>query len=340
MAVTIWDIAKHLDLSISTVSRALNGYGDVAAKTRQRVEEAAAELEYRPTAAARNLRLQRTNKIGVVFNSGISYISDYFAEIIVGVTTAAEENERYIVLYTNDGDSPERLLNLFKSREVDGLILVLTHVPALIIEKLLEERLPFVVLGRRVNHPLASYISPDNYNGARALMAHLIKLGHQRIAFTAHPILKLTHEDRFAAYRDALAEANIPYDPALVFDANIDEKFNKQALDHLLALPQRPTAVFAFHDLIAIDILQAILERGLRVPQDIALAGFDGLNASLRTTPTLTTVKQPLREIGSQAVRTLLAGINNIQGPPIQMTLPVQLTIRESTSLVNKEEAY
>lgn len=331
MPITIEDISKELGVSISTVSRALNGKDDVSEATRKRVQDIAKELGYRPSAAARSLRRQRTNKIGVVFNSGISYISDYFAEIIIGATTAAEENDHHIVLYTNEGDFPDRLLNLFKSREVDGLILVLSHVPAATIEEMLAENLPFIILGRRANHPRASYITPDNYQGALSLMTHLIEQGHRRIAFTAYPIMKLTHEDRFAAYRDALAKANIPYDASLVVEAKIDHHYNKQVVNKLLDLPKRPTAVFAFHDLIAIDVLQAILERGLRVPQDIALAGFDGLNASLRTTPTITTVQQPLREIGTLAVNALLTQIENNQHPPIQTTLPVKLVERGST---------
>ncbi len=331
MPVTIEDISKQLGVSISTVSRALNGKVDVSEATKERVQQVAQEMGYQPSAAARNLRRQRTEKIGFVFNTAISGISDYFAEIIAGATTAAEENGHNIVLYTNAGHSPDELLKLCKAREVDGLVLVWDHVPATVIDPLLEEALPFVILGRRVNHHQASYVSPDNYNGALALMRHLLDLGHMRIGFIDRPAMKLTHVDRFAAYRDALEGASIPFDPSLVIATDGEQSNNQSATYQLLDLPSPPTAVIAFHDLIAIDALEAILERGLHVPRDIALAGFDGLSASLLTKPSITTVKQPLRKIGEQSVQALLCFLANNKQQPIQITLPVQLEIREST---------
>lgn len=291
---------------------------------------ASRDLGYRPRSAARNLRRQRTDKIGFFINSAVTHISDYFAEIIVGATTAAEENDHNIVLYTNEGHSPQRLLSLWQAREVDGLILVWDHVPATVIDQL-AQKLPFVILGRRVNHPQASYIAPDNYNGASALMRHLLDLGHRRIGFMARPSLKLTHVDRFAAYKDALENAGISFDPTLVVETKFEPGSNYLATAQLLDLVEPPTAIFAFHDLVAVDALQAILERGLRVPQDIALAGFDGLKISLLTSPPITTVKQPLRDIGEQTVHALLRLIQNSEQLPIQMTLPVQLDIRQST---------
>ncbi|WP_420628491.1 LacI family DNA-binding transcriptional regulator [Candidatus Leptofilum sp.] len=332
MPVTIEDISKQLGVSISTVSRALNGKADVSEATKERVQQVAQKMGYQPSAAARNLRRQRTEKIGFVFNDAISHFSDYFAEIIAGATTEAEENGHNIVLYTNKGDSADGLLNLCKTREVDGLILVWNHVPSAIIDPLIAEGLPFVILGRRVNHPQASYITPDNYNGAMALMQHLLSLGHTRIGFITRPLMKLTYVDRFAAYTDALENAGIPFDSSLVVETEGGKECNSLATKQLLDLPVPPTAAIAFHDLIAVDVLTVILERGLRVPQDIALAGFDGLNASLLVKPSITTVKQPLREIGEQSVQALLRCIENSKQPPIQKTLPVQLEIRESTS--------
>lgn len=330
MTVKIEDISQQLGISISTVSKALNGYSDVSPETRDRVLEIARDLGYHPRSAARNLRRQRTEKIGFIFSSNITYISDYFAEIIVGATTAAEDNGHNIVLYTNEDQLPERLLSLWQAREVDGLILVWDHVPLVIIDQLVG-KLPFVILGRRVNHPQASYIAPDNYNGALGLMQHLFDLGHRRIGFMSRPSLKLTHADRFAAYKDALANADIPFDPTLVVETKFEPGSNYTAMTKLLDLAGPPTAVFAFHDLVAVDALQAILERGLRIPQDIALAGFDGLKTSLLTSPPITTVKQPLRDIGEQSVYALLRLIENNEQLPIQMTLPVQLDIRQST---------
>ncbi|MEM7333674.1 MAG: LacI family DNA-binding transcriptional regulator [Chloroflexota bacterium] len=331
MSVKIKDISKHLGVSVSTVSKALNGYDDVSQETRDLVQETARNLGYRASASARNLRRGRTDKIGFVFNNALTFISDYFAEIIVGATVAAEQNDNNIVLYTNEGDSPDSLLNLVQAREVDGFILVWNHVPKAMIEMLLKANVPFVVLGRRVRHPLASYITPDNYEGALALMQHLFELGHTRIGFTTRPSMGLTNEDRFQAYKDALAKAGIAYDADLVVETKIEPLSGYHAMNTLLDLQKPPTAVFAFHDFVAIDAQRAALERGLRIPEDIALAGFDGLRLSLFTSPSITTVAQPLSEIGRESVYALLRRIEDNSLPPIQKTLPVQLRPRQST---------
>lgn len=331
MSVTIDDISKHLSISVSTVSKALNGYADVAPRTRERVERAARELGYQPSAAARNLRRQRTDKIGIVFNNAVMYISDYFAEIIVGATAAAEEAGHNIVLYVNEGDSPESLLKLIRAREVDGFVLVWNHVPVAAIDQLMEERVPFVVLGRRVGHPAASFIAPDNYSGALELMAHLYGQGHRRIGFTTRPSMGRTNVDRFNAYKDFLERVDIPYDPDLVVETRIEPNSGYVETHQLLDLPNPPTAIFAFHDFVAINAQQAILDRGLKIPDDVALAGFDGLRASLITTPPITTVKQPLLEIGRESIETVLTLIADNNHPPIQKTLPVELDIRTST---------
>ena len=236
-----------------------------------------------------------------------------------------------IVLYTNEGDSPDSLLSLVRAREVDGFVLVWNHVPKAMIEMLLNANVPFVVLGRRVRHPLASYITPDNYQGAKELMRHLIDLGHTRIGFTTRPSMGLTHEDRFNAYKDALKDANIPLDSDLIVETKIEPLSGYYAMNQLLDLAAPPTAVFAFHDFVAIDAQRAALERGLSIPKDIALAGFDGLRISLFTTPPITTVAQPLQEIGRESIFALLSRINDNTLPPIQKTLPVTLQTRQST---------
>ena len=331
MSVTIDDISKHLEISVSTVSKALNGYSDVSEHTRERVLEAARDLGYHPSASARNLRRGRTDKIGFVFNNSFTFISDYFAEIIVGATAAAEEQDNNIVLYTNEGNSPESLQKLFRTREVDGFILVWNHVPADIIEMLLNENVPFVILGRRVNHDRASYIAPDNYNGAIALMEHLTSQGHRRIGFTTRPSMRTTNVDRFNASKDGLAAAGIPYDDELVVETHIVPDSGYAATNKLLDLDDPPTAIFAFHDFVAIDAQRAILDRGLSIPGDVALAGFDGLRTSLFTTPPITTVRQPLAEIGRESVTALFRLLQDNEQLPIQKTLPTELIVRAST---------
>ena len=333
MSVTIEDISKRLNLSTSTVSKALNGYKDVSEKTRELVQGTAKELGYHPSAAARNLRRQRTDKIGFMFNHSVMYISDYFAEVIVGATTAAESAGNNIVLYIGEeSGSPDSLLKLIRAKEVDGFVFVWNHVPAEISDLLIKEKTPFVVLGRRVGHPQASWIAPDNYNGAYALMQHLHDQGHRRIGFTTRPSMGRTNEDRFNAYKDSLLHNGIKVDPDLIIETKLEPLSGYRAANQLLDLPNPPTAIFAFHDYVAIDAHKAILERGLSIPDDVALVGFDGLSVARFATPPITTAIQPLADIGRESVSMLLKRIEDNSLPPIQKTLPVDLELRQSTA--------
>lgn len=198
---------------------------------------------------------------------------------------------------------------------------------------LAQEQMPFVVFGRRTADPCISSISPDNYLGAFSLTKHLIDMGHTRIGFTTRPQLGFTNTDRFAGYRAALDEAGITLDPALIIETITGKRDGYDAMVQLLDLPQPPTALFAFYDLMGSDAMRAAEERGLSVPHDIAIAGFDGLKLATRTKPPLTTVRQPLGKMGQQAIEILMEHVEDNTLPPKQLTMPVDLLIRESTSL-------
>jgi LacI family transcriptional regulator len=331
MAVTIWDIAKHLELSVSTVSRALNGYGDVAPKTRQRVFDAARELGYYPSSTARNLRRGRTDKIGLLINTSITYMSQYLSEVFPGATIAAEKQGYNLVFYTAGVNRPDELMRVCRAREVDGVILLWAGEIENAIAFLQKEGLPFVLFDGRVDDPNVSYIAADNLAGALSLMRHLLELGHRRIGFTARPELGATSSDRLAGYRQALEEAGIPVDESLIISTVIEPRSGYYAANDLLNLAEPPTAIFAIHDTVAVDAFQAVTERGLRVPEDVAIAGFDGFLSSLTTQPPLTTVKLPLSEMGQLAVETLLAQASDPGRPPTRIKMPVRLLVRQST---------
>ncbi|RME83997.1 MAG: LacI family transcriptional regulator [Caldilineae bacterium] len=332
MSVTLTDISQALGLSVSTVSKALNGYRDVAPETRDRVLSMAQAMGYHPNTAARNLRRQRTDKIGLLLNTPIMDINDYLVEVMAGSALAAEQLGYNLVLYTNATDRSEALLRLCRTREVDGVLLIWTHVPDTAIDLLQSEGVPAVVFGRRVDHPTASYVAPDNYAGMRALMDHLLGLGHRRIGFFGRPALRTTHEDRLAAYQDALAQAGIPFDPDLVVTTRLEPNSGYLAMQRLLDLPEPPSAVFAFHDGLALQAIRAAAERGLRIPQDVAVAGFDGWRSGLFANPPMTTVQLPLREMGQRAVSILLERIEHPDLPPVREIFPVELVVRASTA--------
>jgi DNA-binding LacI/PurR family transcriptional regulator len=191
--------------------------------------------------------------------------------------------------------------------------------------------MPFIVFGRRSKHRNVSYIAPDNQDGAYRLTMHLIAQGHRRIGFTTRPQLGTVSEDRLAGYRQALEEAGLPVDPNLIIETVIEPCSGCRALEALLQLDDPPTALFAFYDLMAVDAAQAAQERHLRIPEDMAIAGFDGLRSSLITTPAITTVEQPLEEMGQRATEILLRHVRDGDTPAERITLPVKLIVRNST---------
>jgi LacI family transcriptional regulator len=333
MSVTIDDIAKHLDIAVSTVSKALNGYSDVSQETKERVLTAARELDYHPSAAARSLRRRRTDKIGFSFSFPVSLMSDYVSRLITGAVTAAEQQGSNLILYPLLADQVKQLTQICRAREVDGLLLLgRAHMEQTTIALLKKEDIPFVVVGRRVENPEVSFVTPNHSAGGLAVTRHLIELGHKRIAFTTRSELGITSRDRLASYKQALTEAGLPFDETLVVDTSTEPGHDYEAINTLLNLPNPPTAVFAIHDTVAMECLRAATDCGLRVPEDVAIAGFDNWRASLITTPPLTTVHPPLREVGFRATEILLARMADRSLPPERITLPVKLVVRQSTT--------
>ncbi len=337
MPVTIEDLSQTLGVSRSTISKALNDRGDVSPRTRERVMQAAHELGYQPSAAARNLRRQRTDKIGLVVNYPIHQVSDFLAELIPGLATIAEEAACNLILYTSMAGKEARIKNLCRSREVDGIIVAwpprLSETVAL-CRLMSDEQMPHIVLPRRVPHDDVSYVAADHEEGARLLTAHLIALGHRRIGFERLPEVFETDYDRHAGYAAALREAGISYDPALVIaaDSSADD-YEVRTFNTLMALPQPPTAILFFTDPVAIKVLSLAKARGIRIPDDLSITGFDGVLSSGVTEPALTTVRQPLPQMGRLAVESLLRLIAAETFEAQQHTLPVELIVRGSTGL-------
>ncbi len=335
MSVTIEDLADRLGVSRSTVSKALNDRADVSDATKDRVMQTARELGYQPSAAARSLRRQRTDKIGLVVNYPIYRVSPFLAELIPGMATAAEDSAYNLILYTSLAGNAERIKSLCRSREVDGIIIAwpqqLSETIAL-SRLLTDEEMPHVFLPRRVPHESVSYMASDHVSGARQLTDHLIALGHQRIGFVRLPELFETDHDRHAGYAQALRMAGIAYEGQLVISSPTSEPaIAEELLSAFLSLPHPPTAILFFTDPLAIRALAHAKARDIRVPDDLSIAGYDGILSSAVTVPALTTVRQPMPTMGERAVNNLLKLIAEPAGPAIQETLPVQLIVRGST---------
>lgn len=335
MPITIRDVAKKLNLSITTVSRALDGYSDVSEKTRQRVIEAAKEMGYTPSRNARQLRRQRTDTIGYIMPTSQPRFADpFFSEFIAGLgDEASAQNLDLLITRAPPNQEDEQVVyqRWIQGRRVDGIVLSRLRQDDWRVRYLHESGFPFVAFGRTNTSFKFPHIGVDGASGIRRLIAHLVEQGHQRIAFVSAPSDLTLQADRFRGYQEGLAEAGIIFDERFIAEGNLTRDGGYLAAKKLIALPSPPTAIIGVNDLTAIGILRAARELGIRVGSDLAVAGFDGIDDTEHTAPPLTTLKQPVYDCARRLVRMLAALINNESLEEPQGLLFPELIIRDST---------
>lgn len=328
---TILDVARLAGVHPSTVSRALHRSDlPLRVETRQRVLAAVERLEYRPSAIARGLRLQRTKTLGMLVPD---ITNPFFPPIIRGAEEAARDRGYEIVLCNTD-DTPERenaLLRLLRERQADGVLLATSRMTDATVATVRRERFPFVLVNRgsRVSADLS--VEVDNERAASSVVAHLVALGHRRIAHIAGPFSTTTGAERAAGYRDALLALGVPPEPDLVVEATAYSDAAGYAAAMRL-LPARPTAIFAANDLLVLGALRAAREAGLVVPRDLSLVGVNDIPLVGLIDPPLTTVRVPGREMGQLAARML---IGLLEGEPLRrkrVLVEPTLVVRGSTA--------
>lgn len=327
--VTITDIARRARVSPSTVSHVINGTRPVSPAARRRVEAAVAATGYRPNPLARSLRSGRTHTLGLLLpDSG----NPFFAEVGRAIQLAAFDAGLAVFLCNTEND-PERerqaVAELVRAR-VDGLVLVAVDGRGDALRTLARHGVPVVVMDReRPELPLDTVLT-DHRDGGRQATRHLAALGHRRIGFVAGPAGLSPSELRLAGHRDALAAAGLPAERSLVRHGDFHPESGRAAARALLALPRPPTAIVAANDLMALGVLRAAADAGRQVPRDLAVVGYDDIELAAYTVPPLTTVAQPRREMGREAVRLLANRLAARHLPPQQALLPVTLTVRQS----------
>ena len=333
---SIMDVAKKAGVSITTVSRVLtNSPHPVNSKTRERVLLAAEALGFTPNALARALASDKTNIVGIIVGDA----SDpYFATIVRGISDEASQNG-YLTFICNSDRVVENELNflrLMRNYHVDGVIFAgggltdsayLAQFPGLLAE-FDNRRVPVVVLGHHGFQ--APMISIDNQKAAQEMTEYLIGLGHRRIGFIAGPSSLTTSNIRTQGYIQALANHNIPFDPNLVMESNFTYEDGLQLADQMLKLDKHPTAIFGSNDQTAIGCLVGLKQRGVSVPKDISVVGFDDISAALYVDPPLTTIRVPMREMGLLSMKQLLCAINNEPIEPL-LILHHELVVRASS---------
>jgi LacI family transcriptional regulator len=338
--ITIREVAHRLNVSITTVSRALDGYEDVAAGTRQRVARVAAEMGYAPSRAARQLRRGRADVVGYILPAGGGRFSDpFFSEFIAGLGDEVTQQGFDLLVSTAQPDSPgEHGLygRWVGSRLVDGVVLSRMRMRDWRVHYLAENGVPFVAHGRTLQQEQFPYIEMDSRGGFALLVGHLVERGHRRIAYIGAPEGITLQAERYAGYRDGLAAAGIEFDQSHVAQGDLTRAGGYEAASRLLSLDRPPTAIIGANDLTAIGALRAAHERGLKVGTDIAVAGYDGTEDSAHTEPPLTTLMQPIYEIARRLVRMLVARIDGQPLPEPQMILKPELVVRPSTGGVER----
>lgn len=333
MAVSLRDVAARAGVSVKTVSNVVNDYPHVTPATRQRVVEAIESLGYRPNLSARNLRRGRTGLIALALPE---LDSPYFAELARFVIKAAEEQQWTVLIDQTDGVRERELVAIkgLGSNLVDGLLL---SPLALDGDDLAEIGIdvPLVLLGERVSHGPASHVAIDNVAAAREAVSHLVGIGRHRIAAIGAQRVEAgqTARLRLAGYREALESAGLPYADDLVATV---ERYSRAdgaaAMTRLLDGDEPPDAVFCFNDLMALGALRALHERGLRVPDDVAVIGFDDIEDGAFHVPTLSTVSPDKEQIAGEAVRVLAAKLRGEEDEPRELSADHRLVVRESTA--------
>ncbi len=331
---TIADVARRAGVSKMTVSRVINDSGYISQETRERVEQAIAELGYIPNALARSLRFKQTRTIALILTD---ITNPYFTTIARGVEDVASE-QGFSVIFCNTDESDREeaeYVNVLLQKQVDGLLLVPTSSTEEAIAPIREQGLPFVLLDRYIPGALVDSVRGDSLQGAYRMMQYLLGLGHRRIAVLSGPADVTTSIDRMEGARRALYDAGLALDPAQVYYGPFSLEGGYVMATQALAADPRPTAVYAMNNFIAMSTLRAAREIGLRVPEDLSVVTFDDLPAAFVAEPFLTVTEQPAYEMGQQATALLLDRLSNKgSAEPVEIILPTQLIVRKSSGPV------
>ena len=327
---SIKDIARLANVSHSTVSRALSRNPSISVETADRIRRIAQESGYRPSAAARSLVTRRTGTIGVV----VTTIADPFAaEVVRGIEDAANDYD-YSVILANSNADPDREMKVVRTleeRRVDGIVVTSSRLGSVYATLLSDTRVPIVLLNNQHPSEFLHSVMIANVDASRAATQHLIDLGHTRIAYIGDQYGCQSDSERFSGYCSALEAADIAFRPAYVVHGDGKPERGEEAMRRLFDLPEPPSAVFCYNDMTALGALRAAKHRGLHVPGDLSLVGFDDLFIAQYTDPPLTTVRQPMHEMGRKAVDTLLT---LLEGSTSEHSAQVcgELVVRQSTA--------
>ena len=334
-AATLVEVARVAGVSRATVSRVVNGSPKVSPDVRRTVERAIDRLGYVPNRAARSLVTRRSDSIAVVITEPASRLFNdpFFPRLIRGVSAALAARDLQLVLLMPDDEVDERrTVRYLTAGHVDGVILVSLHGDDPLPSQLAARNIPVVVLARPPHGVDVNYVDADNRDGARRATVHLIDGGRRRIATITGPTDMVAGIDRLAGYRDALADADLTIDPDLIASGDFTHAGGAAAMDRLLAARPDLDAVFCASDLMAVGALGSLQAAGRRVPEDVAIVGYDDSPIATATRPALTSVRQPIEEMGREMVHLLTETLDQTDRIPRRVVLATELIARASSA--------
>ncbi len=334
MAFTLEGVAKLAGVSRSTVSRVVNDHPNVRAEVRDQVWRVIHETGYQPHAAARSLVTRRTQILGVVIPEPITklFTDPFFSTLLYGITETCNAQHYHLMLslFHGPAEQDDQYRRIVGNGHLDGIIVASAHMDDSLPPRLLQDGIPFVVVGRYPDARVHG-VDIDNIGGSRQAVEHLMGLGHTAIALITGPLTMTSGVDRLVGYQQTLAAQGIVLDQDLIVEGDYTEDSGYAAAKQLLRTPA--TAIFAASDMMAIGALKALHDAGRQVPQDMALVGFDDVPLASSVQPALTTVRQPVRQLGSAVAELLMELLANPPEPGSlarRSVLPTELVVRQS----------
>jgi LacI family transcriptional regulator len=322
-------VAERARVSVNTASRAINNKPDINLKTKKRVLQIAKELGYIRNAAAVALRTRKTGTIGVVIADNRN---PFYAEVLNGMEEAAREKNYHIILANTQRDyqKEEEAINLLLAKRVDGLLITPVQDKDDDIKNLIEANIPFVIVGRDFKNIEVDAVYNDEVKGGFLATDYLIKKGHERIALIDGFLYKSPARGRLEGYKKALNKYRVSLDELIISvgDINIEDGYERTR--QMLKKNLDFTAIFAYNDMVAFGAMRAIKEKGLRIPEDIGLVGYDDIPFSSLISPALTTIRLKKQDLGVESVKLLLSRINGNRKKAKKIMLDVELIIRET----------
>ncbi len=328
--ITIVDVAREAKVSLTTTSRVINNQVHVRPEKRERVRRAMARLGYTVNAQARSLRGGLSHTVALVVRDvGTAYAG----EIVRGIDLELAESQYDLMLYTTHRRKTQEsaYVTMLSRGMADGLLLILPRHPEAYLQVLRQRHYPHVLIDHQGIDNRGPAVGATNQQGAFDAANYLIDLGHRRIGFITGDMDLGCARDRLAGYHAALKQFGIPEDPSLVREGDFFQTRGYTAANELLDLPEPPTAIFSSNDVMAFGVMEAVRDHHLRIPEDISIVGFDDVPQATQVHPPLTTVRQPLEQMGRAAVRLLLELIQEPDRLPPRIELPTELAIRATT---------